>query len=191
MDLPRLSLSHFRNGTEKQRTEFTRQLFVNFATCGFVKLCDHGFDEEDVGDMFEWVHYAHSSLNEKSLLKHCRAVNSSSFHATSGMLVHMCPDPHPSEGTVALEMRTWPSFILNGRARHRQKPEGITRQEQFAPTKKHCKLTENCGYRSFTTLARHKTHNFPIAGRRKRLSLDSARTWKQSMADSRRSRTIF
>jgi isopenicillin N synthase-like dioxygenase len=55
MELIRLDLSDYRNGSKEQKDRFVNQLMKGFSTRGFIKLDNHGFDAAAVNDMFKWV----------------------------------------------------------------------------------------------------------------------------------------
>ena len=54
-----LDYSHLTSDTEEQRQKFIHQILESFTTTGFVKIINHGFDEQQLKDLFEWVrpHY--------------------------------------------------------------------------------------------------------------------------------------
>ena len=50
-----LDYSHFTSGTEEQRRKFIHQILESFTTTGFVKITNHGFDEQQLKEVFGWV----------------------------------------------------------------------------------------------------------------------------------------
>lgn len=54
MHVKTLDFSKFQ-GSESARLEFSRELLEGFKNEGFVKLINHGFDEEAINQLFKWV----------------------------------------------------------------------------------------------------------------------------------------
>ncbi|KAM0813898.1 putative Clavaminate synthase-like protein [Seiridium cardinale] len=56
--LQTLDLSHFISDTQEQRQQFVDALLEAFHDMGFVKLINHGFDAQQLTDLFIWVRLA-------------------------------------------------------------------------------------------------------------------------------------
>lgn len=54
---PILTLDYrdWTSGTEEQRQGFVEQIMKSLETTGFVKLINHGFDEQQLTEAFEFV----------------------------------------------------------------------------------------------------------------------------------------
>ena len=55
MSLPVLDASLFLSGSEIERREAAEDLCDSFTKHGFVKITNHGFSDELVAQVFEWV----------------------------------------------------------------------------------------------------------------------------------------
>lgn len=55
MILPVLDASLFLTGNEREHQEFARDLCESFTKHGFSKLANHGFSDDLVAQVFEWV----------------------------------------------------------------------------------------------------------------------------------------
>ena len=64
MNLPVLDASLFLTGTEGEHQQFARDLCENFTKHGFCKVANHGFSDDLVAQVFEWV----SRLVKRTLL---------------------------------------------------------------------------------------------------------------------------
>jgi isopenicillin N synthase-like dioxygenase len=56
-----LNLGHFTTGTQEQRRQFVDELLAGFVETGFVKLVNHGFEEQKLNDLFTWVSNVYAS----------------------------------------------------------------------------------------------------------------------------------
>lgn len=55
MNIQTLDLGHFIEGTPEQRKGFVDGLLRSFDDSGFVKLVNHGFDQDELTELFNWV----------------------------------------------------------------------------------------------------------------------------------------
>ena len=55
MGLPTLDLSRFIRGDDMDRKSFGSELLDSLSQHGFVKLVNHGIEDEEVCELFGWV----------------------------------------------------------------------------------------------------------------------------------------
>ena len=55
MGLPVLDAAMFLAGTDGERQKFAKDLCESFTKHGFVKIANHGFSDDLVAHVFEWV----------------------------------------------------------------------------------------------------------------------------------------
>lgn len=60
-----LDYGHLVTGTASQRKRFIQELVAGLGEAGFVKLVNHGFDDQKLSDVFNWVSLASSLLTWK------------------------------------------------------------------------------------------------------------------------------
>jgi isopenicillin N synthase-like dioxygenase len=55
MTIPCLNYSNFCSGSQEQKENFAHALVESFEQTGFCKLECHGFELEQLSEMFDWV----------------------------------------------------------------------------------------------------------------------------------------
>lgn len=53
--LKTLDFSKFLHGSDDERTELAYELVNSFKQHGFAKLINHGVDDDQVSELFQWV----------------------------------------------------------------------------------------------------------------------------------------
>ncbi|KAI1174210.1 hypothetical protein F4777DRAFT_599679 [Nemania sp. FL0916] len=65
--IPTLDLSHFLAGNEQQRRQFADGLLAGLIDTGFVKIINHGLDQQKLDEVFGWSKkFFHQSVEEKN-----------------------------------------------------------------------------------------------------------------------------
>ncbi|KAM3064944.1 hypothetical protein ACMFMG_011228 [Clarireedia jacksonii] len=91
-----LNLGHFTSGTQEQRLQFVDELLAGFIETGFVKLVNHGFDEQKLNDLFSWSkEFFNQPLEAKNEIPNEKGPRP--MRGYSAYEVEMASNVHPDE----------------------------------------------------------------------------------------------